>query len=44
MLTLDLHHDVTFAKTSKPLQPHDLYFYITRGFEVLPDQARVAPV
>ena len=21
-LTLDLHHDILFAKTSKPLQPH----------------------
>ncbi len=24
VLTLGLHHNVTFAKTSKPLQPHDV--------------------
>ena len=26
VLTLDLYHEVTFAKTSKPLQPLILYF------------------
>ena len=29
VLTLDLYHHVLFAKTSKPLQPRVLYFYIT---------------
>ncbi len=27
-LTLDLYHEATFTKTSKPLQPHGFYSFI----------------
>ena len=32
VLTLDLYHEVTFAKTSKPLQPLVLFFFQYSGW------------